>query len=1666
LSILNYENSPKIEVIEGSGASFAPLIIDGQIKDVIVKSSGSGYFNSFELIINGVGFGAQLKPVISNGSIIDVTVVNGGVGYASTNTTISVNRIGKDVKLKANITSFTLNEVEKYGIPLIEDGNIFGKNYSFVGNTYGVYFLNQKLRQYLGIPNTPTSHSKIIGWAYDGCPIYGPYAYQNIDGTGGIIRMRSGYTYQNSTGSNYKLVEDYNFTNAGTLDKYNGRFCVTPEYPNGVYAYFCTLDNNNIPEFPYVIGPEYNYIPANENFDLKNNQNLNFNNLNIVKWTVPYRVEDTESKYEYFDFFKGTTKKDILIEKSSSGFVDGIQVIDGGLNYQINDSLVFDDEVTFGFGAVAKVSEISGVGISSISSQSSTITNVTFVFDGTTVTGITSTYHSLVDDSFINITGISTSSFISIEGFRKINVPNFETTLSANVGPSTVTGIVTSIQINASVSAFNIDDQIEIDNEVMKVIGKDFKNNLLNVLRPSSSPLHGSSTIVELLPNKFTVDSLIFSSPTSSEVNEFYYFNPTESIGIGTLTGPGIGNTLTIYPLGVGLSQTKYVQNGGIYLPNNTFNNGEKIVYTPGTSSLVTNYGNLDSFSELYVVKLDLDVIGIVTSKSNVSNQQAILTYASTGSGNLHKFSTDRNVVTGTVSNNSCVVSTASTHGLSVGDIVKLNIISGITTTFVVGYTTATNRVLINGQINPKIDVYYNDTVIFDLSDSSLTGKSFNLYSDENFLNPYFGNVNNGIEVIKTSTQLTLGISSHTPNLFYYLSESNSDESVENYNQISINESKYNAESVVSSVQSSQFSFNLSDVPERFSYTNSSDLSYVVLSGDSVGSISKVEITSKGVGYKKLPKVSSVESSNGSGSNLLVNSNTIGKIEKTKVINTKFICPSDKTLKPSSKVFSTLRLTDNYTVDSLNIVSGGNNYITPPNIKLYNRKENEIIESFSAVANLKNSSIDNITVLNQGTGLRSTDNEILVTDNTNGFKIINVSLSGSSPYTITLTLKTPSSGFTTSNPLPISVNDKIYVEGISASGNGFNSSDYNYEYFTVTSVDPAYGSQDAATIEYEVNINPGSYSSSSTFNAYVTPVSYLPNIIANIKQNEFLNKEGVDGTEIIDNIKNSPIENLLKIKTSKNIATNDSIIGESSKSKGKVVNIENFNSIFNADYSVSEVLGGKENRGYLSSNVQKLSDNDYYQKFSYSLKSNKSYEDWNSPVSDTAHIAGYKKFSDLTIESVGIGTTQSIKTDSSSLLNVALDSYGNVNSISNYDLVNEIDLEDNENLYTEYLRFGRLRFGQSLFSVDNRVLSIDNISNLFNTEPISPTIPVDSNLISDSAILKYQFYLTSSNSFLGELIYPEIFELLVTNNETINLTSYSYYFDTINAYQNTFVGNFTATTSPLNDNEIILNFTPNNPFNTIDIRSVRESAPNSVGIATTSFGHVKNVEVNHSYAGIGSTVFYSIPTSDCKSGTLIVGISSISNRIEKSLEMSFVKTENDIFVSKYAENQLSDLGSIDVNVNGTNLEFAYTGISGIGATVQANLKLITNTYSGYNTIINSISKFTGIQTSSSSSSIGISTVSGLYGYTKYIIEIEQTVGVTTQRGIVQINSLHSGDYLNNIVYDPNGDINLNDFNFETQYTIGGNYYTLYFNPVTSANYKITTYESSLLSPDQ
>ncbi|MFT5188924.1 MAG: hypothetical protein ACI9DF_001609 [Verrucomicrobiales bacterium] len=162
------------------------------------------------------------------------------------------------------------------------------------------------------------THSPIIAWINDGLPMYGPYGYSDpTDPTSTVRRMITGYQMRDGSNGSYDLVssgrnllpqwvtylsdmasttpasngpgvdatyplgnylEDYAYKGDLTgynlyegvsidsayvesthydLNDYNVRFCVTPEFPEGTWAYFTAIKADGTPVYPYNLGNNY-----------------------------------------------------------------------------------------------------------------------------------------------------------------------------------------------------------------------------------------------------------------------------------------------------------------------------------------------------------------------------------------------------------------------------------------------------------------------------------------------------------------------------------------------------------------------------------------------------------------------------------------------------------------------------------------------------------------------------------------------------------------------------------------------------------------------------------------------------------------------------------------------------------------------------------------------------------------------------------------------------------------------------------------------------------------------------------------------------------------------------------------------------------------------------------------------------------------------------------------------------------------------------------------------------------------------------------------------------------------------------------------------------------------------------------------------------------------
>ena len=131
-----------------------------------------------------------------------------------------------------------------------------GYHYHFDGNCMHWHDETNEDSEYEFSKVDNGTHSPIIGFAFDGYPIYGSYGH--VDGN--VTLMRSNYILKENSGMGYNGIDDYEYSpdNGGHLDACNGRFSPTPEFPDGIYHYYSTMpvmgDNPNANNaFPYFI---------------------------------------------------------------------------------------------------------------------------------------------------------------------------------------------------------------------------------------------------------------------------------------------------------------------------------------------------------------------------------------------------------------------------------------------------------------------------------------------------------------------------------------------------------------------------------------------------------------------------------------------------------------------------------------------------------------------------------------------------------------------------------------------------------------------------------------------------------------------------------------------------------------------------------------------------------------------------------------------------------------------------------------------------------------------------------------------------------------------------------------------------------------------------------------------------------------------------------------------------------------------------------------------------------------------------------------------------------------------------------------------------------------------------------------------------------------------
>lgn len=1786
--IINYERQPKVVLGIGSQAQLSPIVNDGQIKQVLVLNGGSNYNAPPTITALGIGTAAVLTPILNNGKIVDVRIVSGGSGFSTTGTSLEITPAGRNFKLECKVKSWNINKVEQNLISkriLDDDGVLDNSPYTNSGLQYCHLYAPRKLRRSVFginfvngkkvfVPDlnivgnsevVSKVHSPIIGWAYDGNPIYGPYGYTSPSG-GSVREMVSGYTKQISQGrpnpissSGEKIypdgffVEDYQFNNSGDLDEHNGRFCVTPEFPNGTYAYFATISNGlpessgvfqnyKKPSFPYLIGNTFKSSPNNLNYsnnEFTSQRSYPFKITTLLRNTKPYNFTSNDSEYDFL--FDPTKIKEPLVKIKSvlrSGISD-IGITTGGSGYKIGDKVIFDNTNTSGSDAYAKVSNLKGREIRSISFASTSFQEVEFypVNGSKKFIGFSSIPHSFLNNDIVSVSGLSTSINAFDQSF-KVFVRSDTLTLSNSIANPATTGIVTYFNVNGFLDFPNIreNDVYEIGNEKVKVLEIDKLSSRIKVLRQYDSTTgaaYTASTVLFEKTRKFTFD-IQKTGNLNYNLNKQFYFNPVESVSLGSSAGAGIGYTLSFSNPGAGVTSI-FVPTKTIYLPHHKLETGTELVYSNnGGGSIFVSDDGITSFQlvdnqVVYAAKVSEDLIGISTYKvglgstgSFVGIDSSITTstlfFTNVGSGVNHSFKTNySNVLIGEVSKNVVTVSTSSTHGLKSNDVIYLESLPGITTTVVVKYNDKNKRLVVNpvsfgstdvnvstntifirnhglksgekviytattpivgltdneiyyvvrfnsnniklssnyynstknvpevidftsaspgtiSLVNPRISIISNQIVKFDLSDSSLSyvresiqysAFDFKLYLNSDFTDEFVKSEDSTtFDVIKTgeigiSSVATVSLSTRNlnSNLYYNLVPINledntsikkdiiaDDDNINENNKLLLTQSKYSGFHDVVGVAQTTFTFNILEYPESLSYSQfDGEFNYFTNSKNTTGGIEELDIVSPGRYYDTSPGITSVFSTNGKGAILEAITSSIGKVSRVEIEDIGFDYPSDNTLNPTSKLPQILKVNPLSIFERVGVSSVGIDYTLSPNLIVIDSLTNKVVDDVDLRYNVETKKVD---ILKNTTGINNSKPTIIPVNNSNGIPIRNISFnSGTKDVTIELGVN-----YSFGQIFPFNVGDRVLVEntnvGLSTSGKGYDSKNYNYTLFTLTSVNPLFGGS-GATIVYNIsdylsgNELPGTFDSENSA-GIVVPEKYFPVFDPILKKYSFIEGEKVNSGSSRGTVLNwNAYTEELKLSSSESFNLDSLIEGETSKGKGFIQSIAEFDALYTVGATSIVKSGWKAETGFLNYEFQVMPDNDYYQNFSYSIKSKVDFETWNDSIGNLNHTVGFKKFGNLSVESIdvgfsGISTTQ----DNGDFFGLAdFVSEVDLNCVTDFDLAKEKTLNINSEYFSKEITFNTVALQDGFLSIGNRVLSIDDVSGQFSNVP---STEIYSNLnsfrLSDFRSKKYITYVKDKNS-------TDLRQISLVSLLQDGLQGYTSQYANLNTGTN--LGSFDFS---IFGTEGTLRFNPSDYFNkNYDISAISYGITDSIsGVGTTSLGNLVNLSSSTTTVAAGTTTQTNIVSigSTYLATKILVQFGSTNGTYYQSEELTLLNNGTNVNVLNYGllSNASSvgystgGIGTYSAYISGSNINLDITPNVGLGTTFIVNtLRVsiastdvgITTSAFDFNTS-QLKSDYVSISSSPTPSQVAISTYSTNYDSSYYIVSIKDT----------------------------------------------------------------------------
>ena len=875
------------------------------------------------------------------------------------------------------------------------------------------------------------------------------------------------------------------------------------------------------------------------------------------------------------------------------------------------------------------------------------------------------------------------------------------------------------------------------------------------------------------------------------------------------------------------------------------------------------------------------------------------------------------------------------------------------------------------GYINPQLIVRKDNDLVFNLSDTSLSGYDFKLFYDNALSNEFVSTGTTSVfSLVRTSnpgstgSQLTVTYADTLPTKLYYSLEKGnkviaSDIDVVDYSQILYSDSLYDGKYNVFGVGRTDFYITLDEIPEKvgYAYSDCSTLQYKTSSKTAFGPISKFSIISSGSNYIKLPSISGLTTATAVdlGSNAIVKpeSKSIGQLNDFRILNEGFEYSADKTLSPEADVNTYLGLQSSEKVFSVDVIDGGRNYISPPNLILVNEYTRKKIDNGSievkARSNITENTINEVEIIEAPKGLDSVAHRLYAVNNSNGIQVVRVKTYDRENGIVELELNTPAiNGFI--NP-PFEAGDTIFVEGIgkksytdslgnvTSPGNGFNSEDNGYNFFTVTE----YINSNPAILKYYIGDNTDDagdiLAAETTFTSVVKSTNYpsfkITTVPSYFYDEEFLEING-DITDLKVNVVDAKY---LKVTGEYEIKIGDKILGAVSGNTAIIDDVRRYSNRFVINYANKKRFGWKDSVGKLNDDLQVIPDNNYYQNLSYTVKSPVTWATMKDSVNKLVHPTGMKNFADTEVISkskVGVGVSQS--------LSPVLDfiSYRRVDTINNYDLVFDYNPTGGglggAGGSSRFISFKSKRLSDYINCQTNRVLQIDDISPLFSSAEQNKQTWVD---VAEYPITdfysKFLVQVSDTNKISSQLS-----EVVVLNDYTNTFTN-----SKLQLYTDKELGKFSTLFGDVGDP--VLRFTPDDPNNySYDIKVYNESFnPGwfNIGVGYTDIGFARlNSKTERVSSGLSTSVFQ-VLTSQFDSFYAHAHITDESNNRQNYYEVAGFYDGTDTHITEtyfdtaaYTGISTGFIGTFGASVSGGVLKLDYN--SGTNNSVLVKTKVI------------------------------------------------------------------------------------------------------------------------------